>query len=230
MTEEHAAYGEPESPIQQVLKLREQFAAENPGWVQNAIGNKVRMENVPALDLLKDEVVMDLFQEGFGIFDSIRRWVDRVDTRIMGYRQLAAQEHGVVWRKDDGGFELISSDGRLKVEVNLGSIKKFKDSIHDARKMVEECITRWADGADANLQTFAARAFQTNEQGQFSKDKLMDLLTFTPQTPDEQWTRAMDLIRRSLEIVGKRRYTRLYWRLSQHDGWKPLPITTARDG
>jgi hypothetical protein len=218
-----------QSPIVQILAKRQMIEKQHPGYVENALGHLVKRENFRKPEtLLKDDLVLGLFGRACELQRDIRQFVADTHEQIAEYMGKAAVEHGVKFSGTKGNFQLVSPDGLMKINVDMGAILRVNENIELARTQVENCIRRWGADSNPNLVSLAAQAFSADSAtGNVSQSKLAMLTSLEPADADPEWESAVKLIKDSIEVVGKKRFVRLYYRLDQHEAWIPLSLSTS---
>lgn len=180
------------------------------GYKKNAKGNLVPLENVSAMDQLRDEVVLQIMADveahSIRTSDLKRSIFNRFDT----FLELAQQDHNVTLGGDKGNVTIHSFDGSYRVVRAVDDRVVFNEGITIGREKVLECIKKWSEGSNQSLVAIANNAFEVDKNGHLSASKIFSLLSYQIDDPD--WQQAMDAIRSSIQVVDTKTYIRFYKR------------------
>lgn len=180
------------------------------GYMVNAQGHLVPLSAVRAIDLVRDGLVSDLIQEAKFHSEVTAKFKASCQARVSSFVEVAAQEHGVSMGGAKGNVSLTSFDGRYKVIRAIDETIQFSEGLVVAREMIERCIQRWSDGANANLVALINKAFETDRAGNLSTARVLGLASV--QIDDEEWRKAIDAIQQSVQVASTKSYVRFYER------------------
>jgi lysozyme family protein len=120
---------------------------------------------------------------------------------------------------------LMSYDGRCKVVRAMAEKISFDERLQVAKSMIDECIHKWAKGANRNLQVLVNQAFQTDKEGNVSAGRILALRRY--KIEDEQWAKAMDAIADSMRVASSKAYVRCYQRNDLTGEYQPITLDVA---
>ena len=80
----------------------------------------------------------------------------------------------------------------------------FGPELQIAKDLIDECVTEWSEGANANLRAIISDAFQVDKEGQLNTGRILSLRRVKIQ--DERWNRAMEAISESLQVAMSKTY------------------------
>ena len=176
----------------------------------NAQGHLVPLSAVRAIDIVRDDLVYELIREAKLHSAETAKFKASCQTRVSSFVEVAAQEHGVSMGGTKGNVSLTSFDGRYKVIRAIDETIQFSEGLVVAREMIERCIQRWSDGANANLVALINKAFETDKAGNLSTARVLGLASV--KIDDAEWRKAIDAIQQSVQVASTKSYVRFYER------------------
>ena len=200
-------------------------AAVPRGYWRDARGNLVHESNVRPVDRDMDEVARRI--HGFGLPLSEQMWRFRAYTMsdIAAFADRVVERYGARRGGRKGNLQLMTFDGRLKVNLAQAERIAIGPEIVAAQALVEECIERWASGSRRELRALVDQAFAVGEDGTVSVAALLRLRRV--EIDDDGWRRAQDAIADALRPAGKAEYIRLYRRETPVEPWQPVSLHLA---
>lgn len=78
------------------------------------------------------------------------------------------------------------------------------------KKLIDDCVIAWSDGANDNLKALVDHAFRVNKQGRIDVNEVLGLRQV--EIDDARWQEAMDAIADSIRVTGTSQYLRIYER------------------
>jgi hypothetical protein len=192
--------------------------------MMDADGRLNRMASVRESDRLQDEVARSLALEGVVLHELLRAYKERALGAMSDLVSTVAKEYGVQMGGERGNLSLRSFDGQWKVQRIYRDVLSFGPTILAAKALIDECITRWSEGADNNIRILIDRAFRTDKKGDLRTGPVLELLRV--KIEDAQWQAAMQALADAIEITGSAVYVRVYRRTSG-DQYVPVPIDLA---
>ncbi|KJY83298.1 sulfate transporter [Vibrio galatheae] len=177
---------------------------------ENALGHFVPVSQIKEIDLLRNEVVMELVQEGKELQAQMAAFKVKAMSKIADFVDLSASEYSVKYGGAKGNVTLVSFDGKYKLMRAVGEHRIFDERIQAAKAQIDECIQRWNEGSDDKIKALVEHAFRVNKQGHIDVNQVLSLRQLNIE--DAEWTEAMDAIADSIKITGTSSYLRLYER------------------
>lgn len=219
---------DPKAPILQVVggsevERKEDWVPE--GYMKNASGHLVPLEMVKQQDLLRDELVQDIVGTALRLNEMLREFKLQSMTDIQDLVTIAAEEYDVKMGGRKGNLSLLSFDGSMKVTRQMADIITFTEELEAAKELVNSCVSRWSEGANPNIRVIIDRAFRTDTKGQIKTSAVLELLRL--EIDDEEWTRAMQALRDSIQSAGTSTYIRAYHRVGDSAEWVAIPLDFA---
>lgn len=180
------------------------------GYMQNAQGHLVPLSAIRAIDIVRDDLVCELIREAKLHSAAMAAFKSSCQARVSSFVEVAAQEYGVSMGGTKGNVSLTSFDGRYKVLRAIDETIQFSEGLVVAREMIERCIQRWSDGANANLVALINKAFETDKAGNLSTARVLGLASV--KIDDAEWRKAIDAIQQSVQVASTKSYVRFYER------------------
>ena len=192
-------------------------------FMKNAQGASIPIENVKAVDKLRDDLVKNLMsktKEVQKIIEDHRNicWED-----IKAFLEISASEHNVKYGGEKGNITLLSYDGKYKVVIANQDYISFNEKLQIAKDLIDECIRKWAKGADKNLLALVNDAFKVDKQGKISTEKILGLRRL--EINDFTWNEAMKAITESITVEDSKRYIRFYERRDKDGKYEHISLS-----
>lgn len=195
------------------------------GYMRNALGHLVPREQVREHDLLRDQVANTLIAEAIELSQRLKNFKARALSDIEGLVQLAGERYGARMGGEKGNVTVSTYDGGGRVQRSVAEKIAFTEEILAAKTLINQCIDRWSQGANANYRALVDRAFRTDAKGQLKTSAILDLLRL--EIEDAEWKSAMKAIQDSIQAVGTSTYIRVYQRVGESDQYVAIPLDLA---
>lgn len=195
------------------------------GYVKDREGHLIPKDKVKPIDRERDQLVNRLAKEAEKISGTIADFRDRAFDDIASFAERSAAEYGAKMGGKKGNMTLFNFDGSLKIVVQRGENKTFDERLQVAKAIIDECIHKWAKGSNRNLQALVDHAFQVDKAGKVSVERILGLRRINIE--DEAWDRAMRAIADSIQVVGSKRYFRVYRRVGESENYLPVSLDAA---
>ncbi|MGX3067484.1 DUF3164 family protein [Ursidibacter arcticus] len=187
---------------------------------QDAQGRLIAEELVKQMDKERDELVCGFIAQAKTLQTEMRTFKNQVFDDVAAFVQLSAEKYDVKVGGRKGNLTLFSFDGKYKLQVAVSNHIRFDERIQAGKVLIDECLHEWAGEARPELKALIDNAFQVDKEGNLSTARILSLRRVDIQ--DGRWTRAMQAIADSVQIVGSKDYIRFYERDEQG---KYLPIS-----
>lgn len=194
------------------------------GYRPNANGDLVKIENIREIDLARDELVLRIADRAMEKSTELAAFRDQVFEEIAAFVQESAKRFNAKLGGAKGNLTLFSFDGRFKVIVANQDNITFDERLQVAKSLIDKCIKKWADGASDNLMALVNDAFQVDKAGNVSIRRVLSLRQL--DIVDKDWKKAMEAISESIQIVGSKRYVRVYERSASGE-YRPVSLDVA---
>lgn len=176
----------------------------------NAQGHLVPENLIRPVDKLRDDVVLGIVDAARALRLAMADFKTASMQQIGDFVDLSAQEYGVEYGGTKGNVTLPSFDGQFKILRAVGDHRVFDERIQAAKKLIDECVIKWSDGASDNLKALVDHAFRVNKQGRIDVNEVLSLRQI--DIDDSRWQEAMDAIADSIQVTGTSQYLRIYER------------------
>lgn len=177
------------------------------GYMKNASGHLVPIDNIKPIDLLRDETVREIHRLALALQKHIEEEKAYIYKHIQDFLAVSMQEYGVEHGGKKGNITLPSYDGNIKVQVAVSDILGFTEQIHAAKELVDRCVIRWSEGSNMHIKTLVQHAFQVDKEGNINKGRVLGLLQV--DIDDDQWQLAMKALRDSIVTISSKQYIRI---------------------
>lgn len=206
--------------------MTQEFAIPEGCW-RNAKGAFVPLETIRPEDQAEDALVRELAEEAADLNKRLAAFKARALGDVGAYLDLIAEKYNAKKGGKKGNVTLSSYDGSLQLTVAVSDTITFGPQLTAAKALIDECLRRWGEGADARLRTLIDDAFQVDKQGKISTGKILGLRRHNFDD-DETWTKAMEAISDAIRVTGSKTYVRVYKRDEQLQDMTPVPLDLAR--
>ena len=194
-------------------------------FMKNAQGAFIPIENVKAVDKLRDDLVKNLMSKTKEVQKIIEEHRNICWEDIKAFLEISASEHNVKYGGEKGNITLLSYDGKYKVVIANQDYISFNEKLQIAKDLIDECIRKWAKGADKNLLALVNDAFKVDKQGKISTEKILGLRRL--EINDFTWNEAMKAITESItvEVEDSKRYIRFYERRDKDGKYEHISLS-----
>jgi antitoxin component of MazEF toxin-antitoxin module len=179
-------------------------------FYENTRGMLIPEQMVKQYDLVKDQTVTHCFDRLMALRTEMQEAKAEVMQSIAELQEILAQQYKVQLGGEKENVRVTSFDGSVRIEVAVNEYQNFDEKIHLAKRVIDGCIEKWTNGANANLKVIIDQAFRLNQSGRMDIRSILNLRKL--QIQDEDWKKAMDIIADSLQMVTTKKYLRVYMR------------------
>lgn len=195
-------------------------------YMTDAEGRMVPVEKVKPEHKLEDQLVKDLLQKAKTKSQEIALFKAQSFDDINAFMALLNEKYEVQRGGKKGNLTLTSYDGLQRLQIQNADYINFGPELHAAKSLIDECLTEWSNGVNANLKMIIDRAFQVNREGKLNTGEILSLRRLNIR--DDKWLRAMEAIGDSMRVTYSRLYIRFYERESVNTDWKSVSLDIAR--
>lgn len=194
-------------------------------YMTDSQGRLVHINQVKEIDKTRDGLVKNLIANAQELRKKMTVYKNNAMAEIDAFVDLSAQEYDVKLGGKKGNLNLLSYDGKYKVQVQIAEYMTFDERLQVAKKLVDECLTNWTEGSRSEIKTIITDAFQVNQEGKINIRSILALRRL--DIKDDLWLKAMQAISDSLQVVGSKSYMRLYERIGNQDAWRNISLDFA---
>ncbi len=195
-------------------------------YMTDAKGALMPLALVEVAEKLEDEMVRKIIHYAKDLSDRVTRFKGHTYDDICSLQALLEQEYGAPAGGKKGNITFTSYDSTMKVQVKVANVLEFGSRLQVAKKLVDACLSEWAEDSRDEIRAIVNRAFQVDSEGAVNRSELFMLLRVAIE--DERWQRAMDAIRDSIRVVGSKTYFHFFEREHSDGEWTPISISLAR--
>ena len=177
---------------------------------KDARGALVPVASIKQIDLLRDDLVRDVFENVLPVRDELMRLKQLALNEIHDFVELSANEYGVQLGGKKGNVTLTSFDGEFRLMVAISDTLVFDERLQAAKKLIDECLEEWTQNSDANLKTVVQAAFDVNKQGHINTARVLGLRRLN--ITHDKWTQAITILSDSIQVLASKEYVRFYQR------------------
>lgn len=191
------------------------------GYLRDAQGRLVPMDLVKPLDIERDKLVHEIVAAAGAVQGQLQAFQTESRTAIEAFVEKAAKKYQTKMGGEQGNLSLVSYDGRYKVVISIAKEIYFNEQLNVAKKLIDECLADWSDGANHNLVAVIEHAFETDSEGNAIPNRILGLKSLNIK--DTKWKRAMRALNESQQIGAKKPQLRLYEK-DVHGEFKIIPM------
>ena len=171
-------------------------------------------------------MVRDLVARAEALQAQLVDFKSRVFADIEAHQALLDERYQIRIGGKRGGLNLQSFDGRLRVQLSMEDSITFGPELRQAKTLIDGCLQRWTEGANANLAALVNDAFSVGEGGKVRVDRVLGLRRLEIDEPE--WNRAMQAIADAIRVCRSKAYVRLYRRMSAEEAFQLVVLDVAR--
>ncbi|MEG3347579.1 DUF3164 family protein [Novacetimonas sp. GS1] len=196
------------------------------GYMQDSAGRLVPRDKVKPQELMVNDLVEERFDKARTLRVDLKGFRDETFELIYTALALITEQYGTTYGGQKGNITLTSFDGRKRITIAMGDSISFGPELQAAKSLIDSCLERWSEGADANLKVIVTDAFEVGKEGKIRTDKILGLRRLNIE--DEEWQRAMLAISDSIRIDATKAYIRFHERDRSEDDFRQVPLDIAR--
>ena len=193
---------------------------EQGDWIDPK-GRSVPQKYVKPLDRKRDMVVELAVREALRLEAQMEKVKSKILGRITNYIHTMETELGAP-RTGKGNIVLTGFSGDKQVEFKINDVITLDEKMLAAKAIIDECLTKWSEGAHKNLRIVVDQAFQVDKRGKVDTRAILGLRALNIN--DKKWKHAMDLIADSITIIGTRQYLQIRVRESASDKFRAINL------
>lgn len=197
-------------------------------WI-DAAGQAVPLKYVSRLDKNRDKFVEEGIRRARKLRQSLEDFRAWVDDGITNHVALVGKETGTT-PNEGGNYTLTGFSGTMQIETKMVLFIGFDERLQAAKQIIDECLTRWSDGAAADLTLVVRDAFQVDSKGRINARQIQGMVRRTSEVKDPQWQRARKIIMDAMRTEGRRAYIQLRERDAGNGEWRPIRLDLAATG
>lgn len=195
-------------------------------YMKNAQGHLVPITKIKPVDLERDALVKVLVEQAQALRAALVKFKGRAFGDIGAFVQLSAEQYGAKVGGKKGNVQLLTFDGRYKVQLAVQDNISFDERLIAAKELIDECLRDWTEQAGvAELQVVINETFRVDRAGNIRTAAVLSLRRYDIKDP--RWLKAMEAIGDALQVTGTSSYIRVYERIGDSESWSPISLDLA---
>lgn len=195
------------------------------GYMENGLGHLIPLDKIKPVDLARHELVMELAALAEGLQTAMKRYRDKAMGDVEAFADLSAEKYEAPIGGKKGNVRLMSFDGRYMIQRQISENLVFDERLQAAKALIDQCITRWAEGSNNNIKALVNSAFNVDREGRVNVGRILGLRSL--DIPDADWLQAMKAITDSIQVAGSKAYLRIYKRRESDGKYEAIPLDLA---
>lgn len=181
------------------------------GYMENAQGDLVRVEQIRPIDMARHELVLEKVSKVKVMQEKLKALKNELMDDVDAFVDMSVERYGVKrLGGKKGNVSLTSFDGRFQIQRQVSEYLSFDEGLQAAKMLIDECLRDWMQGSRPELSVMVDYAFQVDKEGRINTSRILGLRRLEIQEP--RWQRAMQAIGDSLQVTDTRSYVRVYER------------------
>ncbi|EPK4543361.1 DUF3164 family protein [Serratia marcescens] len=173
-------------------------------YMKDRKGRLVPISQVSDYDLAMDSFVREQVSAAKAKNKDLRDFKERSFADCYAWLDLVAEKYGRTRGGAKGNVTFPSFDGSQQITIRVQETLTFGPELQIAKDLIDECVTEWSEGANANLRAIISDAFQVDKEGQLNTGRILSLRRVKIQ--DDRWIKAMEAISESLQVAMSKTY------------------------
>lgn len=194
-------------------------------YMEDGQGRLVHIDNVKEIDKTRDMLVRSIAIEARTHRNMMAKFKAVAMSEIDAFVEMSASDYGVSLGGRKGNMNLFSYNGKLKIQVQVAEYVVPDERLNAAKALIDKLLNSWTQGSRSEVKTIINDAFAVDQEGKFNLRRILGLRRLEIVDPD--WKKAMDAISDSLQVIGSKRYIRVYERVGNQDQWEPISLDFA---
>ena len=194
------------------------------GYMQDSQGRLVPIDKVKDIDKLRDQTVREIVDKAKKMQESLAQFKAEIRGDLFSYLSLSFEKYGKKFGGKKGNVTVCSYDGNLRLHPAVNETVYFDERLQIAKGLIDECITRRAQGSSGEIRALIHDAFQVDCQGAVNTARILGLRRL--EIDDPQWKEAMEAISDSIQVSGTKEYLRFYVR-DETGKYQPIHLDFA---
>ena len=195
------------------------------GFKRDARSRLVPVDTIKPIDLARDSLVTEIVAKANLLNEMLAKAKEQIHADIAAFVELSAEQYNVSLGGTKGNVSLISFDGQFKVLRASQDNIVFDERLQAAKKLIDECLKDWSQGAHKGLMVMIDDAFRADRNGELRTARILALRRH--DIDDPRWIKAMEAIGDALQVVGSKSYIRVYERIKDTENYRQIPLDIA---
>lgn len=180
------------------------------GYMANAQGHLVPVDQIKEIDLARHELVMEKVAKAKALQKQLAEFKAEIMGDIEAFVAMSAEEYGVKIGGEKGNITLASFNGQYQIKRAISERLTFSEQLQAAKALIDECLKTWTASSPTELRALVNDAFQVDKAGRINTGRILGLRRL--DIKDDRWGRAMEAISNSIQVGGIKAYFNIYER------------------
>ena len=164
-------------------------------YMSDAQGRLVHVDNVREIDKTRDNLVKYLVDNARKLQADMVKFKEIAMSEVEAFVEMSAAEYGVNLGGRKGNLNLLTYDGRYKVQVQISEYVVPDERMNAAKAIIDSLLTSWTESSRSEVKTIIKDAFSVDHEGKFNLRRILPLRRL--DIVDPEWKQAMDEIGRA---------------------------------
>lgn len=148
-------------------------------YMKDRKGRLVPVAQVSDYDLAMDSFVREQVAAAKVKSADLSDFKQRAFDECYAWLDLVAEKYGRTRGRVKGNVTFSSFDGSEQITIRVQETLTFGPELQIAKDLIDECVTEWSEGANANLRAIIGDAFQVDKEGQLNTGRILSLRRVT---------------------------------------------------
>ncbi|KEQ19192.1 hypothetical protein GZ78_04140 [Endozoicomonas numazuensis] len=193
------------------------------GYRQDHEGRLVPEDKIKPIDRARDELVMELISQALPLSKMLAQFKGKAIGDCRAFVELSLEQYGVKLGGKKGNTELLSFDGRYKIEIKNRPVIGLSEQAEAAKELIDRYLDRVTEGSSGELRKLVMHAFRKDSKGSLSQSRIIGLRSMDIQ--DEDWQTAMQALTDASFVKTTVTYILVRERVGDTDEWQVVPLS-----
>ena len=171
-------------------------------------GNEIPSSFIHKIDRQKHAAAERLMKKAKKLSEQLIKFKAEVIAECDALYQQSLEENRIKPRENaKGGYSIKTIDKAQTIQVSVSERISFDDNIDLAQELIKQYVGEVTADTGNDIKILVNQAFKTRS-GQLDTKRVLELLKL--EIKNEKWLRAMELIKKSINVEGSKRYIQ-FW-------------------
>jgi hypothetical protein len=191
--------------------------------LQNNRGNEIAIENVRPEHIKRDVTVNKVFDLAGDLQEKMEITKKKIMKLISSYSDYLKRINGFdVNEEDISNLQLSNYANTVRVVKRNNKVIEFDEHLQLAELKIKECMKKWGKDSHPALVEIINQVFKTDKKGFVNKNAILSLFQY--KINNEAWKEAMELIKKSIQVVERKEYVMIQFRDNKDQDWNTLDL------
>ena len=196
------------------------------GYILNAQGHFVPKHTMSNYEELKDELVKELIIKAEQISSTVEDLRKHTMSEVGALLATARDKYGIKAGGKRGNISIKSFDGKYLIQISVQDFLTFDERLNLAKELIDTYLKRLTENSPKELQMLISQAFEVDKKGRVTASKILPLMKL--KIENEDWKKAMHVIRESLSVESTKNYVRFKKRNELTGEMEPIHLDIAK--